>query len=359
MTQRHVPGRAARVHHSALVIDTHIDTLTHIVARSPDFSTVLSDGRVDIPRLRKGGVGAAYFAVWIDEGTPDTEALKYTLRSIEAMHEAVAVYSSDLEVALTGADITRIHAAGKVAVVITIEGGRVICDDLRVLGALQRLGVRSITLAWGAATTWMDSWNQEKHGGLTGFGRDVVRAMNDLGMVIDVSHASDKAFWQILEVSSQPVFASHSSCRALTPTMRNMTDEMIVAMAARGGVVNINFGAGFLTADPDRVHPRRFGPQQPEPRDLFDRVGWRSPEPGVPFERLIAHFEHAIKVAGADHVGIGSDFDGVKSVPDDMEDISMLPAITEALLGRGHSEADVRKVLGENNLRLMAAVTGA
>lgn len=174
MTQRHVPGRAARVHHSALVIDTHIDTLTHIVARSPDFSTVLSDGRVDIPRLRKGGVGAAYFAVWIDEGTPDTEALKYTLRSIEAMHEAVAVYSSDLEVALTGADITRIHAAGKVAVVITIEGGRVICDDLRVLGALQRLGVRSITLAWGAATTWMDSWNQEKHGGLTGFGRDVV-----------------------------------------------------------------------------------------------------------------------------------------------------------------------------------------
>lgn len=346
------------MHRSALVIDTHIDTLTHIVARSPDFSTSLADGRVDIPRLRKGGVGAAYFAVWIDEGTPDSEALKYTLHSIEAMHEAAARYSSDLEIALTGADVRRIHGAGKVAVVLTIEGGRVICDDLRVLAALHRVGVRSITLAWGASTTWMDSWNQEKHGGLTGFGRDVVRAMNDLGMIIDISHASDKAFWQILELSTKPVFASHSSCRALTPTMRNMTDEMMRAMAARGGVVNINFGAGFLTADPERVHPKRFGPQSPEPRDLFDKVGWRSPEPGVPFDRLIAHFEHAIGVAGIDHVGIGSDYDGVKSVPEKMEDISTLPLITEALLAGGHAEGDVLKVLGLNNLRVLSEVAG-
>jgi len=218
--------------------------------------------------------------------------------------------------------------------------------------------VRSITLAWGAATSWMDSWNEEKHGGLTSFGRDVVVEMNGLGMLVDVSHASDGAFWQILETSSRPVFASHSSCRALTPTMRNMTDDMMRAMAERGGVVNINFGSGFLTADPEQVHPKRFGPHPPPARDQFDKVGWKSPAPGVPFERLVAHFEHAIGVVGAAHVGIGSDYDGVKSVPQGMEDISTLPKVSEALLERGHSEADVRAVLGENNLRLLREVIG-
>lgn len=350
------PG--ARLHHDALVIDTHIDTLTHLVARNPDFSSRLEDGRVDIPRLREGGVGAAYFAIWIDEGTADAEALKYTLHSIDVIRETAARHSADMEIALAAADVERIHAAGKIAVVITIEGGRVICSDLRVLRMLHALGVRSVTLAWGAATSWMDSWNDARHGGLTDFGRDVVREMNRLGVLIDVSHASDAAFWQILEVSSRPVFASHSSCRNLTPTMRNLTDDMMRAMAEKGGVVNINFGTGFLTDDPRKVHPKRFGPRQPPPRDLFDKVGWKSLAPGAPFDRLIAHFEHAIQVVGAAHVGIGSDFDGVKSVPQGMDDISKLPAITQALLARGHSETDVRKVLGENNLRVLREVIG-
>lgn len=358
------PGRASAtradgLHRSSLVVDTHIDTLTHLVARAPDFSKVLEAGRVDIPRLRAGGVGAAYFAIWIDEGTPDAEALKYTLHSLDVIHETARRHSDDLEIALTAGDVDRIHRAGKVAVVITIEGGRVVCHDLRVLRVLHALGVRSITLAWGAATSWMDSWNDEKHGGLTAFGRDVVAEMNHLGMLVDVSHASDRAFWQILDVSTKPVFASHSSCRALTPTMRNMTDDMMRAMAEKGGVVNINFGSGFLTAEPEQVHPKRFGPRQPPPRDQFDKVGWKSPAPGVPFARLIAHFEHAIDVVGADHVGIGSDFDGVKSVPQAMDDISRLPAITGALLKRGRSESEIRKVLGENNLRVLRAVVGA
>jgi membrane dipeptidase len=360
MTRQARPSgpRAARLHRESLVIDTHIDTLTHLVARNPDFSSNLKDGRVDIPRLRAGGVGAAYFAVWIDEGTADAEALKYTLHSIDVMHETASRHSTDMEIALTAEDVERIHAEGKIAVVITIEGGRVICNDLRVLRTLHALGVRSITLAWGAATSWMDSWNDAKHGGLTGFGRDVVREMNGLGMLIDVSHASDAAFWQILEVSSKPVFASHSSCRSLTPTLRNMTDDMMKAMAEKGGVVNINFGTGFLTDDPMQVHPKRFGPRQPPPRDLFDKVGWKSPAPGAPFDRLVAHFERAIEVAGAAHVGIGSDFDGVKSAPQGMEDISKLPAITKALLERGHSGPDVRGVLGDNNLRVLRDVIG-
>ncbi|MBI4220256.1 MAG: membrane dipeptidase [Chloroflexi bacterium] len=350
--------RALRLHRSSIVIDTHIDTLTHLVWRKPDFSTRLGEGRVDIPKLRDGGVSCAFFAVWIDEGTPDAEALKYTLRSLDVAHETAAHYSKDLEIALTAADVERIRAAGKIAMVLTIEGGRVICDDLHVLHALQRLGVRSITLSWGAATSWMDSWNEEKHGGLTDFGKDVVREMNRLGMIIDVSHASDRAFWQTLETSEKPVFASHSSCRSLTPTMRNMTDEMIAAMAKAGGVININFGSGFLTADPAQVHPKRIGPPPPAPRDPFDRIGWKSPEPAPQFERLMAHFEHAIAVAGEDHVGIGSDYDGVKSVPQGMDDIGQLPRITEALLDRKHSESVVRKVLGENNLRLLRDVIG-
>ncbi|MBI4305466.1 MAG: membrane dipeptidase [Chloroflexi bacterium] len=349
---------ALRLHRSSIVIDTHIDTLTHLVWRNPDFSTRLAEGRVDIPRLREGGVGAGYFAVWNDEGTPDPEALKYTLRSLDIAHEIAARHSRNLEIALTARDVERIHAAGKTAMILTIEGGRVICEDLRVLHVLHRLGVRSITLSWGAATTWMDSWNDEKHGGLTEFGRDVVREMNRLGMIVDVSHASDKAFWQILETSARPVFASHSSCRSLTPTMRNITDEMMAAMARAGGVININFGSGFLTADPAQVHPKRIGPPPPPARDPFDRIGWKSPEPAPHFDRLIAHFEHAIKVAGADHVGIGSDFDGVKSVPQGMEDIGQLPRVTSALLARKHGEHTVRKLLGENNLRLLREVVG-
>ena len=216
---------------------------------------------------------------------------------------------------------------------------------------LESLGVCSITLAWGAATGWADSHSHQRHNGLTDFGREVVREMQRLNMLVDVSHLSDKAFWDVLEVAERPVFASHSSCWSLQQHNRNMKDEMIEALAANGGVMNINFFGGFIGVDSSgKVEPTLRKP--PIYRDPYDRIAFMVPEPGPPLSRLIDHYNHAIKLAGVDHVGIGSDFDGVTQLPQGMEDVSKLPSLTEGLLDAGHSEQDVRQVLGENNLRL-------
>jgi membrane dipeptidase len=343
---------AESLHTDAIVIDTHIDTATHLLWRSPDFSTNLADGHVDIPRLRAGGVDAAMFAVWIDEGFSNEDALKLVLRGIDTIHRTVTSYPDDLIFARNAADVRAAKKHGKIAVLITIEGGRVICDDLGILRMLNELGVCSITLAWGAATGWIDSHNHQRHGGLTAFGREVVHEMQRLNMLVDISHVSEAAFWQVLEIAERPVFASHSSCRALLNHTRNMWDPMIEAMAKNGGVININFFGGFIGANPDTGHVEAPLRKPAVYRDPFDRIAYPVPEPGPPLSRLIDHFNHAIRVAGAEHVGIGSDFDGVTQLPLGMEDMSKLPSLTDGLLKAGHSEKAVRAVLGENDLRL-------
>jgi membrane dipeptidase len=343
---------AESLHTDAIVIDTHIDTATHLLWRSPDFSTNLADGHVDIPRLRAGGVDAAMFAVWIDEGFSNEDALKLVLRGIDTIHRTVNSYPDDLIFARNAADVRAAKKHGKIAVLITIEGGRVICDDLGILRMLNELGVCSITLAWGAATGWIDSHNHQRHGGLTAFGREVVHEMQRLNMLVDISHVSEAAFWQVLEIAERPVFASHSSCRALLNHTRNMWDPMIEAMAKNGGVININFFGGFIGANPDTGHVEAPLRKPAVYRDPFDRIAYPVPEPGPPLSRLIDHFNHAISVAGAEHVGIGSDFDGVTQLPLGMEDMSKLPSLTDGLLKAGHSEKAVRAVLGENDLRL-------
>ena len=345
-------GRAARLHRSSLVIDTHIDTATHLLYRDPDFGKRLKEGHVDIPRMREGGVGAAFFAVWIDEVYDEEAAFKHAVRGIDAIHRTVEKHQDDLALALNAEDIERARAAGKIAVLISIEGGRAIADDRACLRALHRLGVRSVTLAWYRSTNWCDSHNDSRHGGLTPFGKDVVREMNRLGVLVDISHVSDRTFWDVLEVSEKPVFASHSCCRALCEHTRNMTDEMVRALAAKGGVMNMTFVSGFVAGPPASDFPPPVIPPREKLRDPFDYIAWPSPEPGPPFEALMAQFSHALALAGPDHVGIGSDYDGTTQTPQGVEDISKLPAVTEGLLAAGHSEATVRKVLGENNLRL-------
>ena len=312
----------------------------------------MHEGHVDIPRLREGGVDAAYFAVWIDEGTSDEDALKLVLRGIDVIHSTVARHSSDLAVATSAGGLKHARADGKIAVLISIEGGRVICDDLGVLRMLRELGVTSITPAWYAANNWVDSHNDHRHGGLTAFGREVIHEMQRVDMLVDVSHLSDDAFWQVLEIAERPVFASHSSCRALWEHTRNMSDRMIEALAENGGVININFAGGFIGGDPASGYVPEVLLPLDELRDPFDLISHPSSEPGPPLSRLIDHFNHAIALAGPGHVGIGSDFDGVSQLPRDMDDISRLPAVTAALLEAGHSEAHVRGVLGLNDLRL-------
>ncbi len=343
---------ASELHRNSLVVDTHVDTATHLLWRSPDFARRLDVGHLDLPRMREGGVNAVMFAVWIDEGFSNEAALKLALREIDVIHQTIAAQSSQLAFARTADDVRKAHADGKIAILISIEGGRVICDDLGILRMLESLGVCSITLAWNAANGWADAHAHQRHGGLTNFGKEVVREMQRLNMLVDVSHLSDPAFWDVIEVSERPVFASHSSCYELQPHTRNMKDPMIEALAKNGGVMNINFFGGFIGADPETGHVEPTLRNPPVYRDPFDRIAYMVPFPGPPLSRLIDHFNHAISIAGADHVGIGSDFDGVTQLPQGMEDVSKLPAITSGLLDAGHSEQDVVKVLGGNNLRL-------
>jgi membrane dipeptidase len=252
--------------------------------------------------------------------------------------------------AFTSDDIRRIHKAGKIAALMGIEGGHAIEDSLSALRQFYRLGVRYMTLTHTNTNNWADSAGginnpaEKRHGGLSDFGREVVREMNRLGMMVDVSHVADDTFQDVIETTQAPVIASHSSCRALTNVPRNLTDDMLKALAQNRGVVMINFYNGFINTEYARP-----GAQAPA-----------KPANVATMEMLIQHFEHAIKVAGIDHVGIGSDFDGVDGMlPGGMEDVSKLPAITYELLKRGYTDADVKKILGGNMLRVMAEVEEA
>jgi membrane dipeptidase len=247
-----------------------------------------------------------------------------------------------------------------------MEGGHMINNSLPVLRTYAQLGVRYLTLTHSVNTDWADSsGDSPKHNGLTDFGKDVVRELNRLGVIVDISHVSDKTFWDAIEVSRAPMIASHSSCRALTGHSRNMTDEMIKALAAKGGVIQINYLDAFIDKELFEYSMKA----QPLMRELIQKypgranaAKWREevakqfgPRPRASWERIIEHIDHAVKLVGANHVGLGSDFDG-GSMPDGMDDASHLPKITEALLRRGYSEGDIRKILGENTLRLLAEV---
>jgi membrane dipeptidase len=287
------------------------------------------------------------------------------------MQSILDAHPDRIELATTAADVRRIAGAGRIAAVLTVEGGHQIADDLAVLRTYHRLGIRSMTLTHFRNNGWVDSsTDRPRHGGLSEFGRQVVREMNRLGMVVDVSHVSDEAFHDVLEVTTKPVIASHSSCRALSDVPRNMSDDMIRALAGNRGVISINFGAGFLNAGDAAALRRRIGAMAATEPDLAGRAlddfsaadyvrefGQMLPASAT-LEDAAAHVDHAVKVGGIDHVGIGSDWDGINSVPAGLEDVSRMPALTEALLRRGYSETDLRKILGGNLLRVLEEVTG-
>jgi membrane dipeptidase len=293
---------------------------------------------------------------------------------IDAVREQVRKYPKDLALATTSAEIREAHKQGKIAALIGVEGGHMINSDLGVLRNYAALGVRYMTLTHSGNDEWADSSTDKAvHSGLTEFGKNVVREMNRLGVMVDISHVSDKSFYDALEVSKAPLLASHSSCRAICDAPRNMTDQMMKDLAAKGGVVQINYHVGFLSqefrnaekADPEinkaiglEVQKRcgdNEGCQLIEGDRLTREYVAQGKLPKVEFTKIIEHIDHAVKVAGIDHVGLGSDFDGA-NMPYGMEDATKLPYITEALLQKGYSEGDVKKILGENTLRLMSDV---
>ena len=368
-----VSERARALHTRAIVVDTHDDTTQRLLYEKDfDIGKRDVDGSIDIPRMREGGLDAIFFSIWMPGTFTGPAAVKGALQQIDKVREAVRLHPNDLVLATTAAEIRRAAGERKIAVLMGVEGGHMIDEDLGVLRTLAALGVRYLTLTHSVNTTWADSSGDKSvYNGLAPFGKDVVRELNRLGMMVDISHVADKTFFDTLEVTRAPVIASHSSARAIANSPRNMTDDMLRALAKNGGVVMINYNAGFLSEE-FRAAPR--------PADFSARIkeietscgkdeactilrtqranhdAMRSGVlPAVTWEKVVEHLDHAIKVAGIDHVGLGSDFDGAV-MPLGMEDASKLPRITDALLKKGYSERDVEKVLGENVLRVMEQV---
>ncbi len=368
-----------RVHRSAIVIDTHSDTTSRTVTGF-DIGKRSDTGHMDIPRMREGGLGAQFFAVFVNASYErNHESAHRALEMADTvLHDIVGRYPDTFELAVTAADIERIHKRGKIAALMGIEGGHAIEDSLRLLRDFYLLGVRYMTLTHGNTNNWADSSgdlenpNVKHHNGLTDFGKEVVREMNRLGMMVDISHVSDKTFYDALEASRAPVIASHSSCRALSGIPRNMTDEMIRALAKKGGVIQINFGCDFLSQKAADASPFRTAEGKAKLAEL-QKLYADNPQrlreeqqryfkeryaalPRATLDDLVAHIDHVVKLVGADYVGLGSDFDGVGCVPAGMDDVSKLPNLTRALLERDYSAADIRKVLGGNLLRVMRRV---
>jgi membrane dipeptidase len=357
-SQRRVTDEMVReVQKSALLIDTHND-VTSFTVDGYDISKPGSTHHTDIPRLRAGGVGAVFFAAYVDSKyARDHTAAHRALDMIDTVrHDIVAAHPDVFTFATTAAEIEAAHRQGKIAALIGLEGGHGIEDDPRILRDFYALGVRYMTLTHTNTNNMADSSgdiddrNVKHHGGLTDLGRQIVAEMNRLGMMVDVSHVADKTFHDVIEFSKAPPIASHSSCRALANVPRNMTDEMIVALARKGGVIQINFNCGFLSqksADEYAAQKKRGvkeSAQKEFPATLAD---------------VVEHIDHVVKIAGIGAVGIGSDFDGVTCTPAGLDDVSKFPALTRALLEKGYSPDDIRKLYGGNTLRLMRAVEHA
>jgi membrane dipeptidase len=371
-----VSDRAKKLHFSSIVVDAHDDTTQRLLDGKFDLATRHADGSIDIPRMREGGLSAIFFSIWIPSKVTGPAAVQKALDQIDAVREQVRRHPKDLVLATTADEVRKARKEGKIAALIGVEGGHMIASDLGVLRRYASLGVRYMTLTHSGNDEWADSSTDKSvHNGLTDFGKDVVREMNRLGVIVDISHVSDKTFYDGLGVSRAPLFASHSSCRAICDAPRNMTDQMMKDLAAKGGVVQINYHVGFLSqefrnaekADPkineaiSQEVTKRCGSDGNEGCMLIegDKVTReyvaKGVLPRVEYGKIIEHINHAVKVSGVDHVGLGSDFDGA-NMPYGMEDATMLPKITDALLKEGYSEGDVRKILGENTLRVMAEV---
>jgi membrane dipeptidase len=367
-----VSERARQLHMRAIVVDTHDDTTQRLLDKTFDISKRNTTGNIDIPRMREGGLDALFFSIWMNGDVTGPTAVKRALDQIDAVREAVRTHPNDLVLATTAAEIRQAHAVHKIAALMGVEGGHMIDNDLGMLRTFAALGVRYMTLTHSLNTPWADSsGDKPAHDGLAPFGKDVVREMNRLGMMVDISHVADKTFFDALETTKVPVIASHSSARAITNAPRNMTDDMLRAMTKNGGVVMINYHAGFLSEEFRTAKPtaalqarldavaKRCGDDEgcsiPANDRLYHDAMMSGEMPKVSWEKIVDHIDHVAKVAGVDHVGLGSDFDGA-TMPIGMESAAGLPKITEALLKKGYSDADVEKILGGNILRVMEAV---
>jgi membrane dipeptidase len=373
-----VSDRARQLHDRAIVVDSHDDTTQRLIFDKA-FKIELrnKDGNIDIPRMRDGGLDGLYFSIWVPSDVTGPPAVKRAMDQIDAVREAVRTHPNDLVLATTADDVRRAASEHKIAALMGMEGGHMIDDDLGLLRNYAALGVRYLTLTHFKNNNWADSsTDKPAHNGLTAFGKDVVRELNRLGMMVDISHVADKTFYDALAVTTAPVIASHSSCRAIVNHPRNMTDDMLRALAKNGGVAMINYHAGFLSEEFRVASEKKNGNIVAAMAAMSKKCGGneacttmegeridheamiKGDLPKVTWEKIIDHIDHAVKIAGVEHVGLGSDFDGA-TMPLGMEDASKLPKITDALLQKGYSDTDIEKILGGNILRVMEQVERA
>jgi len=377
-----ISARARAIQESAIVLDTHADTPQRFLDEGFDIgSTDPKDiGHLSLDKARRGNLGAEFFSIWVDPATNQGHFAQHTFDLIDSVYEQAARHPDRMMMAFSVADIERAHREHKLAALMGIEGGHSIENDMRLLRDYYRLGVRYMTLSWSNTNEWADSSGDiddtkiQHHNGLTDFGKQVVLEMNRLGMMVDISHVADKTFWDTIAVTKAPVIASHSSARALVDAPRNMTDEMLRAVARNGGVVQINFFSGFVDQDYRNAMLAQEKDQEAAIQKYIDSLKaqgkpvnylevdrmqreWMAKIPRPPFKGLIDHIDHIAKVAGVDHVGLGSDFDGVSgATPQGMDSAADLPKITQGLLDRGYSAADIEKILGGNLLRVFRQV---
>ncbi|MGD0758371.1 MAG: dipeptidase [Candidatus Sulfotelmatobacter sp.] len=377
-----VTARARALHDSALVVDTHADTPQRFLDENFDLgSTDPNDiGHISLDKARRGNLGAEFFSIWVDPETNQGHFARHTFDLIDSVYEQAARHPDRMMMAFSVDDIERAHKEHKLAALMGIEGGHSIENDMHLLHDYYRLGVRYMTLSWSNTNEWADSSGDindskvQHHNGLTDFGKQVVIEMNRLGMMVDISHVADKTFWDAIATTKAPVIASHSSARALTNAPRNMTDEMLQAVAKNGGVVQVNFFNGFidqnfLDAEKAQANDQAaavnayMAQRKAEGKEVnyieVDRIEreWMAKIPRPPLKALIDHIDHVAKVAGIDHVGLGSDFDGVSgATPQGIDSAADLPKITQALLDRGYSAGDIKKILGGNILRVFREV---
>lgn len=320
-----LPPAAMDLHRDAVVIDMHSDTLLDVASGKRNIARRSTSGHIDLPRLKEGGVDVQVFAAFIHPKEASRGFARAT-ELLDVFDRLVAAHSQVVARATTVAEIGALVQGGRIALVPAIESGDAIQGDLDSLARLYRRGVRIMSLTWNNSTALADGAREQRHGGLTSLGRRAVARMQDLGIVIDVSHLSEKSFWDVLGSSRGPILATHSNAAGLAPNARNLTDDQLRALACRGGVVGVVF------------YPQFTG--------------------GSSLEHVLAQVDYLVKIMGADHVGLGSDFDGFSGTVAGLEDVSKLPRLTAGLLARGYAPGDVRKILGGNVLRVFRQVWG-
>ena len=372
---------ARQLHNSSLVIDTHADTTQRLLDENFDMANPPAGdkGNLDFAKAKAGNLGAEFFSIWVEPNDFKGHYAHRTLALIDAVYQQAAKHPDKMMMAFSTQGILLARNEHKLAALMGIEGGHSIENDLGLLRDYYRLGVRYMTLTWSNTNEWADSSGDindtsvQHHNGLTEFGKDVVYEMNRLGMMVDVSHVSDKTFYDTLLASRAPVIASHSSARALTNHPRNMTDDMLRAISRQGGVVMVNYYSAFV----DENWRKSYEAQAKERNAAVDAVEqqykdadpvtryretdkvakeWAAKIPRPPFDDILDHIDRVAKVAGIDHVGLGSDFDGTPSMPEGLDSAADLPKITEGLLKRGYTPTQIRKILGGNLMRVFRQV---